>query len=168
MLFSSRTWFQSAPMHVGMDNQPCTKAPGWALGTLLRPCACSWRNTRSWLDLIYHAHGGIICYLLKPDFMEEWSCIVCSPNSLERLVFPHRFQPKRQKRYHEKSAALVKPCSTYFMGAGEESFPECPGCNGQCTGSRILLPLEDRPSPGFGQCPHLAHAQITNPKDFVK
>lgn len=97
----------SAPMDVGVDSQPCMQAPGWALGTLLGPHACFWRNTRSWLDFICHGHDGICCYLLKPDLMQAWSCIVCSPNSLENFLSPHGFQPKRQKKHHEKSAVLV-------------------------------------------------------------
>lgn len=82
-----------------------------------------------------------------------------------------------QKKCHVKTAVLVQSCSTYVStGAGEESFPAWPGCQGQCIGSRGKLDnshLKTQTcSPAFGQSPHLARAQImlcaqvTYPKGF--
>lgn len=68
-----------------------------------------------------------------------------------------------QKKCHVKTAVLVKSCSIYFfMGAGVESFPAWPGCQGQCIGSRGRLdnshPETQTRTPGFcvsspGTCP---------------
>lgn len=129
-----------------------TPEAGWIWSTMpLVGLSVTSSNLTSWKS------GHALCALQK-----AWKSL--------SLLMDFNLKGKRNvMKKRKKSAVLVKPCSTYiFMGAGEESFPERPGCNGQCTESREWSPPGDRPSPGFGQSSYLEHAQVTHPKGFVK